>query len=264
MKRDDESDQQQHTLHFYATAPHACNYLEDRTSISVFADPDATLSTGIYHKLAPLGFRRSGSGLYMPACTSCNQCIPARVVINNFRRSRNQQRVWQRNRDITCTPLDPVFRQDHFELYSRYLSQRHSGGGMENPAPEDYLGFLSSAWSDTLFLEFRSGSTLLGVAVTDCLPDALSSVYTFFDPDFASRSPGTLAILMQIETARELGLEWLYLGYWIPDCQKMAYKNRFRPLQVFRNGCWEDFDPEASYSVPPEATGEQPSLSPMG
>lgn len=240
------------TLRFFAAAPQTCNYLENREAISVFADPDATLSTEIYHKLATLGFRRSGSGLYTPACLDCDQCIPARVVINGFRRSRNQQRVWRNNRDISCTPLDANFQQEHFELYHRYLSQRHHGGGMENPTPEEYMGFLTSSWSDTLFLEFRADGVLVGIAVTDCLPDALSSVYTFFDADFAQRSPGTLAILTQIETARQLDLDWLYLGYWIQNCQKMVYKNRFRPLQVFRDGYWQDFDPAVNYATSSE------------
>jgi arginine-tRNA-protein transferase len=264
MNRDTRSDDTPHTLRFYAAAPQPCNYLENREAISVFADPDATLSTAIYHKLAPLGFRRSGSGLYTPACPACDQCIPARVAVSRFRRSRNQQRVWQRNRDITCSPLDAGFREEHFELYCRYLSQRHSGGGMENPTSDDYMGFLTSDWSDTLFLEFRAGDALVGIAVTDCLPDALSSVYTFFDPDFATRSPGTLAILTQIETARQLDLDWLYLGYWIPDCHKMAYKNRFRPLQVFRNGYWQDFDPDVTYSALPDTDDQPHPLSPMG
>ncbi len=258
MNRNSQPDDSHQTLRFYAAAPQLCNYLDDRDAISVFADPGATLSTHIYHKLAPLGFRRSGSSLYLPACPACNQCIPTRVAINRFRRSRNQQRVWRRNRDVTCTPLDADFQQEHFELYRRYLSLRHSGGGMENPEPEEYLGFLTSDWSDTLFLEFRADGALVGIAVTDCLPDALSSVYTFFDPDFAARSPGTLAILTQIETAQQLGLSWLYLGYWIPDCQKMAYKNRFRPLQVFRDGCWQDFDPAVNYAAPPETVSQQP------
>lgn len=248
MNRENRSDDRQRTLRFFATTPRPCAYLEGRNAISVFADPDAPLSTEIYQKLAPLGFRRSGSDLYIPACTSCNQCIPVRVEVNAFRKSRSQQRVWRRNREITCTPLDPEFQQDHFELYRRYLSRRHTGGGMENPTPDDYLNFLSSDWSDTLFLEFRANDTLLGVAVTDCLPDALSAVYTFFDPDLEACSPGTLAILTQIETARQLGLDWLYLGYWISDCQKMAYKNRFRPLQAFRDGRWQRFDPDLSLS----------------
>jgi len=248
MSRDDQHDTEQQSLRFYATAPRPCSYLEGHSAISVFADPEATLSNAIYQQLAPLGFRRSGSDLYLPACTTCRQCIPVRVEVSTFHRSRSQQRVWQRNRDVTCTPLDAGFRQDHFELYCRYLSQRHAGGGMENPTEDDYLHFLAGNWSDTLFLEFRINDTLLGVAVTDCMADALSAVYTFFDPDFEARSPGTLAVLMQIETARQLGLEWLYLGYWIPDCRKMAYKNRFRPLQVFRGGHWQKFDPNTDYA----------------
>jgi arginine-tRNA-protein transferase len=264
MNHDNKPENEMQTLRFYATAPRPCTYLEDRSTISAFADPEATLSTEIYHKLAPLGFRRSGNDLYIPACINCNQCIPARVSANTFHRSRSQQRVWQRNRDISCTPLEASFQQEHFELYCRYLSQRHTGGGMENPMPEDYLNFLACDWSDTLFLEFRAKDTLLGVAVTDCLPDALSAVYTFFDPDFAARSLGTLAILMQIETARQLGLDWLYLGYWIPDCQKMAYKNRFRPLQVFRDGRWQNFEPETDYSTPPQICHPGHSRPPAG
>ena len=248
MSRDEQPDGGQQSLRFYATAPRSCSYLPDRSAISVFADPEVTLSTDIYQQLAPLGFRRSGSDLYLPACAVCRQCIPVRVEVEAFRRSRSQQRVWQRNRDVTCTPLDAEFRQDHFELYSRYLSQRHAGGGMENPTPEDYLNFLASDWSDTLFLEFRLEDTLLGVAVTDCLADSLSAVYTFFDPDFEARSPGTLAVLTQIEMARQLGLSWLYLGYWVPGSRKMAYKNRFRPLQVFRGGHWQKFDPNTDYA----------------
>ncbi len=259
MKQDDSAGER--TLKFYATAPRPCAYLEGRNAVSVFADPDASLSPAIYHQLAPLGFRRSGKDLYTPSCPHCRQCIPVRVRVRDFHRSRNQQRVWRRNRDVTCTPLDTRFRKEHFDLYRRYLAARHAGGGMENPAPADYTGFLTSGWSDTLFLEFRAGGELLAIAVTDCLPDALSAVYTFFDPAQAARSPGTLAILSQIDTARQLGLEWLYLGYWIPECRKMAYKSRFRPLQVLRDGEWRDFDPGRDYSEHPAAPS--PS-SPMG
>lgn len=264
MKRDDIHGPGEQTLKFFATPPRPCSYLEDRNAISVFADPDAALSQAIYHKLAPLGFRRSGNDLYTPSCPTCDQCIPVRVRTKAFRRSRNQRRVWRRNRDVTCTPLDARFRQDHFDLYCRYLSDRHPGGGMENPSPGEYLGFLSSDWSDTLFLEFRLQDKLMGVAVTDCLPDALSAVYTFFDPAFAARSPGTLAILTQIDTARQLGLDWLYLGYWIPACRKMAYKNRFRPLQVFRGGQWRDFNPDCEDGAATQPENPHGLLSPMG
>ncbi|VAW80994.1 Arginyl-tRNA--protein transferase [hydrothermal vent metagenome] len=257
MNRDKQTGDEQ-SLRFYATPPRPCTYLENRSAISVFADPDVTLSPAIYEKLAPLGFRRSGKDLYIPACANCNQCIPARVMVETFQRTRSQQRVWQRNRDVSCSALDARFEQEHFELYCRYLSQRHPGGGMENPSPDDYLNFMTSNWSDTLFLEFRHNGSLLGVAVTDCLPDALSSVYTFFDPEFSRHSPGTLAILTQIETARELGLSWLYLGYWVSGCRKMTYKNRFRPLQVFRDGNWQHFDPGKNYDTPPQADDSAP------
>lgn len=230
-------------LRFFATAPRSCSYLEGRDTISVFADPDARLTPAVYQQLARFGFRRSGNNLYVPACPGCSQCIPVRIPAARFRRSRNQQKIWNRNRDLVCTVLPAEFRQDHFELYQRYLASRHPGGGMDQPTREDYLGFLSSYWSETFFFEFRRGDQLAAVAVTDRLGNALSAVYTFFDPNMQRRSLGTYAILRQVELARELGNDWHYLGYWVPGCDKMRYKSRFRPLEVYRNGKWRTLEP---------------------
>ena len=230
-------------LRFFATAPRSCSYLEGRDTISVFADPDARLTPTIYQQLARFGFRRSGNNLYVPACPGCSQCIPVRIPVEEFRRSRNQQKIWSRNRDLVCAVLPPEFRQDHFQLYQRYLSSRHPGGGMDQPTPEEYLSFLTSYWSETFFFEFRLDGRLVAVAVTDRLGNALSAVYTFFDPALHRRSLGTYAILRQVELARELGNDWHYLGYWIPGCDKMRYKSRFRPLEVYRNGKWRMLNP---------------------
>lgn len=224
-------------LRFFATPPRPCSYLPGRQSVSVFADPGARLSQPQYDSLATLGFRRSGGDLYRPACAGCNACVPVRVEVP-YRRSRNQQRVWHRNRDLVCRDLPPAYRDEHYALYMRYQRHRHPGGGMDETTPEQYLDFLTCDWSRTRFLEFRAGGRLLGVAVTDYLADALSAVYTFFDPDQAARSLGTFSILYQLDLAQRLGLDWLYLGYWIADCRKMAYKVRFRPLQGLRDGRW--------------------------
>ncbi|HHJ13902.1 MAG TPA: arginyltransferase [Gammaproteobacteria bacterium] len=235
----------EHALRFFATPPHACSYLEQRQAVSVFADPEARLDMEIYARLAPMGFRRSGGDLYIPSCPACERCIPLRVMATGFEPDRSQRRVRKRNPDVRCTPREARFREEHFELYRRYLGARHAGGGMDDPTPEDYMRFVASDWSDTLFLELRLPDRhLLGVAVTDCLPDALSAVYTFFDPRLDRRSPGILAVLMQLELARQLGLDWLYLGYWIPECRKMRYKARFRPFQILRNGRWRAPLPE--------------------
>ena len=122
------------------------------------------------------------------------------------------------------------------------IAARHGGGGMDNPSPEAYLNFLRSPWCDTAFVEFRAAGRLMAVAVTDVLPQGLSAVYTFYEPEATSRSLGTCTILWQIEEARRRALPWLYLGYWIEDCDKMRYKGRFRPLQAFRDSAWHDLE----------------------
>ena len=244
MSFDETRDQGKFSLRFYATAPRPCSYLEDRTAVSVFADPEADLSQSIYNQLALFGFRRSGKDLYVPSCPGCSQCIPVRVYAQKFKPGRSQKRIRKRNADLQWTVLPADFSEEHFELYSRYLASRHTGGGMENPTPEDYMHFLTSDWSDTAFIECRLHGKLAGVAVTDFLDDGLSAVYTFFDPDLEKRSPGMLSILQQLEFAREWGLMWLYLGYWISACNKMSYKDRFNPLQVFYEGHWQDLTAE--------------------
>ena len=233
-----ELDNKEETLRFFATAPRPCAYLAERDAISVFADPEAQLSPDIYNKLAHFGFRRSGDRLYVPACPGCSECIPVRIPVAQFKRSRNQQRVWSRNRDLRSRVLEPVYREDHFRLYARYLESRHAGGGMEDPTPEEYLQFLTSNWCDTQFMEFSLDGQPVAVAVTDRLQHAHSAVYTFFDPGLQRRSLGTLAILQQIELARTADCDWLYLGYWIAGSRKMRYKTRFRPIQAYREGHW--------------------------
>jgi arginine-tRNA-protein transferase len=238
MNRDDTGPEEE-TLRFFATAPRPCSYLQGRDAISVFADPDATLSTTLYDQLARYGFRRSGNDLYVPACPGCSECIPVRIPVTHFKRSRNQQKIWKRNRDLTCSVLAPEFREQHFELYTRYLNSRHADGGMDNPEANDYMQFLTSDWCDTLFVEFRLDETPVALAVTDRLHNSISAVYTFYDPDLGRRSLGTYAVLRQIKLAQDMGCDWLYLGYWIPGSKKMQYKSRFRPMQAYYEGRWQ-------------------------
>jgi arginine-tRNA-protein transferase len=230
-------------LRFFATAPKPCSYLEGRSAISVFADPEAQLSMPLYNQLAQFGFRRSGNDLYVPACPGCSECVPVRVPVARFKPVRSQRRVWQANQDLDWEVLTPSEAAGLYPLYRSYLQQRHAGGGMDDPSEEDYLHFLVSDWCDTFFLVGSLAGRPLVVAVTDDMDNALSAVYTFFDVDYAGRSPGTLAILRQIALAREIQRDWLYLGYWIAGSGKMDYKRRFRPLQGYRNGRWQEIGP---------------------
>lgn len=227
-------------LGFYATPPHECNYLPDREAITLFADPRFQKNTRIYAALADCGFRRSGEHLYIPHCEQCTACTPVRIPVSEFSPSRSQKRTWKRNRDLMVRQLPAEYNDEYFLLYQRYLNARHRDGGMDNPKPENYLEFLTSSWSDTVFYEMRDASArLVAIAVVDVMDNALSAVYTFYDPDEEKRSLGRYAILYEIEQARLQGMQWLYLGYWIEESRKMSYKTDYQPLQYYVANEWK-------------------------
>ncbi|TNF92161.1 MAG: arginyltransferase [Gammaproteobacteria bacterium] len=226
-------------LTFYRTPEHECNYLPDRQASTIFVDPTAELNTAMYTDLARYGFRRSGRYLYKPHCTGCNACIPIRIPVKDFKENRNQRRVWKRNADIKTTIMDSTFRQEHYDLYERYLISRHPGGGMDETTPEKYQNFLSCQWLRSKYVEFRLDDRLIAVAVVDVMMNGLSAVYTFFDPDDHARSPGAYAILWQIKWAKQRGLNWVYLGYWIEESRKMNYKTQYRPYEILKGNRWQ-------------------------
>ena len=225
------------SLRLLLSAEHGCSYLLGRPARHLVADP-LIIDNQIYSRLATLGFRRSGDHAYRPHCRGCKACLSLRIPVRAFQPNRSQRRTWNRNRDLRVQCLKPVFDFEHYQLFSHYLQARHPGGGMDNSSPESYLSFITAGWSDTLLYEFRRSDRLLAVAIVDRLDNGLSAVYTFFDPAEAARSLGTYAILWQLAEARRLELEWVYLGYWVQECYKMAYKANFRPHQVFVGGGW--------------------------
>ena len=230
------------SLGFFTTPPHACGYLADRQAVTLFVDPRMRPDVATYTLLSEHGFRRSGGHIYRPKCPACEACIPIRVPVAAFRPRRVQRRNLRLNADVSLHARSATFDAEHFALYERYIAARHSGGGMENPDPDTYLDFLTANWATTTFYEFRCDARLLAVAVVDELDDGLSAVYTFYDPAETRRSLGRFAVLKEIELARERGLEWLYLGYWIGECRKMAYKTEFLPHELYLRGAWHDSD----------------------
>jgi len=234
---------EQATPSLYLSLPHTCSYLPDRVATTLFIDPQHTLNSELYGNFSRRGFRRSGDLIYRPHCRNCTACVSVRVPVNKFVPNRSQKRTWRKNQDIGVCAVQPAFSQEHFALFLRYQEKRHPGSGMGNPDPERYMRFLTCAPQSghqikTRFLELRRQETLLGVAVVDLLPDGLSAVYTFYDPDLPKRGLGIYAVLWQIAYAQSLGLPWLYLGYWIKQSAKMAYKINYRPLEIYRNGEW--------------------------
>lgn len=217
---------------------HPCSYLDHRIARSVFVDPQLGLDPARYGDLLDLGFRRSGSYVYRPACGACQLCHPVRVPVADFTPSRSQRRCLKRNADLSVR-IETELTGEHYKLYRRYLHERHPGGGMNPEDAEAFHAFLSNRWGQTEILAARDRSgRLLAGGVVDRVPRGLSAVYTYFDPGQPARSLGTFMVLNEIQHASALGLPWLYLGYWVPGSQKMDYKRQFRPLETLGPQGW--------------------------
>ncbi len=227
-------------LQLYLTAEHECGYLPNQRTATLVPDPQVSMSMPLYNQLLQHGYRRSGSHVYRPHCKSCSACIACRLPVARFKPNRNQRRCLKNNHDLTIESVAAKYTDEYFELYRRYLNKRHHDGGMVDPAPEDYEQFLYSDWSETLFIEVRKNGQLIAVAVTDISSNGLSAVYTFFAPEEHRRSLGTYCILLQIQQATIMKLDYLYMGYWIDNCQKMSYKTNFQPMEYFIDERWTD------------------------
>jgi arginine-tRNA-protein transferase len=231
-------------LRLYRSGQHDCAYLDHRAARTLFVDPARPKGMSLYSALIDQGFRRSGEMIYRPDCDACQACQSIRLPVDQFKPRRGQRRIWQRLQSkIQVTEYPAQFQPQHYELFLRYLQQRHPDGEMADTSEQGYLQFIASPWSETRLFEFRLDQRLLAVAVTDLLSQGMSAVYTFFEPEQAKLSPGVFTLLWQIEACRARQLPWLYLGYWIADCRKMAYKTQYQPYERFVAGRWEPYTP---------------------
>jgi len=225
-------------LRLFHTGEHPCGYWPERNARDLVLDPRDPRLPSFYPTALSWGFRRSGDIVYRPHCLGCQACVAVRIPVASFQPDRSQRRCAQRNAHVDTRIVASVRTDEHLALYRRYLSARHPLGGMDDHGAIEFDQFLIGSWSRGRFVELREEGRLLAVAVTDLLPQALSAVYTFYDPDLAERGLGTLAILRQIEWARREGMSHIYLGYWIEGHRKMDYKRRFRPLEQFNGRQW--------------------------
>ncbi len=234
---------------FYLTSPAPCPYLPGREERKVFTHLIGRRAAALNDALTESGFRRSQTIAYRPACEDCRACVSVRVVVDDFRPTRNMRRVMEANDDLVGAPLPTRPTSEQYSLFRTYLDTRHSEGGMADMNVLDYTMMIEDSHVDTRVVEYRrrgpdtaingrGAGPLIAVCLTDVLSDGLSMVYSFYDPDEGERSLGTFMILDHIERARRLGLPYLYLGYWVEGSRKMAYKARFLPQQRLVAGGW--------------------------
>lgn len=230
-------------LQFYVTTCYSCGYLPNKLAQSLIASPQHLVNAEVYSGLIQQGFRRSGMFAYRPHCENCQACVPVRIILQDFAPNRSQKRAFKQHQNLTATILPVAFYEEHYALYAAYQRARHADQTKQDEIKqvddaEQYQNFLCQSNVESVLVEFRENNQLKMVSVIDIVSDGISAVYTFYDISNAKVSFGTYNVLWQIEWAKSFNLPYLYLGYWIKDSHKMAYKQNYKPLEMLIDGKW--------------------------
>ncbi len=237
-----------HTLplapQFYVTAPQPCPYLDGRMERKLFTALQGDNAEKLNDSLSQQGFRRSQNVLYRPSCAECSACLSARIAVKDFAPTKSQKRSIRRNANLDRRATSPWATEEQYALFRKYLDSRHADGGMADMDVFEFAAMIEETPIRSRVVEYLDQNTgdLAGVSLTDVLSDGLSMVYSFYTPEDPRRSLGTYMILDHIEIAREAGLPYVYLGYWVPGSQKMGYKAKFSGLEVYMGGSWQKMD----------------------
>lgn len=232
--------------HFFATPPTPCPYLEGKMERKVVTLLSGEEPDQLHSVLSTAGFRRSQDLAYRPACDNCNACVPVRIPARRYKPNRTQRKNWKRNADLTARIVPAVAVREHYILFRQYLSSRHADGGMADMRFGDYRAMIEDTPVDSFLVEFRDQSnTLLAVCLTDRMADGFSLVYSFFLPSEAARSLGNYVVQWHVGHALSEGLDNVYLGYWIAESRKMAYKASFTPLEQLTTDGWADLESDS-------------------
>lgn len=236
-------------LRFYLTNASPCPYLDGQIERKVFTNLATEDADNLHDALSHSGFRRSQNIAYRPACPACNACRATRLPVADFEPKKRWRRVWNKNKHFIRTPRQPIATREQFRLLKTYLDHRHEDGGMTQMDLRDYVAMVEGSPVSSVIFEYRESDAedapLVAAAITDVLKDGLSMVYSFFDPTRASQGIGNFIILDHIEQARALGLDYVYMGYWVEGSPKMGYKADFRPLEVLYGDEWRILRNEA-------------------
>mgnify|MGYP005838299633 CR=1 FL=1 len=244
-----------HTLpiapQFYVTAPQPCPYLDGRRERKLFTALQGEAAQQLNDGLSKQGFRRSQNVLYRPACADCAACLSARIDVAAFTPSKSQKRGLRRNRHLRRHASAAWATEDQYALFRRYLEARHADGGMADMDAFEFAAMIEETPVRTRVVEYTDPETekLLAVCLTDVLDDGLSLVYSFYEPDLPRRSLGSYVILDHVAAARDAGLPYVYLGYWVPGSPKMGYKAQFSGLEVHAGGHWHKMRDPADFDA---------------